>query len=475
MKNQTANNKRRAAALLAALAALLALTVLMSSCTVNINEGQGKSAYDIAVENGFEGSESEWLESLKGEDGADGKDGMDGKDGKDGVDGADGADGKDGSDGDDFTTAGDTYHTTIEVEGGEDISTAASLALRSTVSISSEHTAQISSGGMWWGQQQTQDYTYTSLGSGVIYKLSGGDAFIITNYHVVYSADSVTEDGISDNINVYLYGMSAADYAIPATYVGGSMYYDIAVLRVEDSDILKNSYATAVTPGNADALVAGQRAIAVGNPEGGGLSVTSGIISVVSEYLTMTAADDVSEVTYRTIRVDTPINSGNSGGGLYNAAGELIGIVNAKLVSSSVENIGFAIPISIARGVADNIIDNCYGTENRAVLRAMLGIQLEERDVTMTYDEETGAVGIATTVTVAAVTEGSIAQGLFLEGDILRSVTIRDVTTEANRSYHVIDAMLYARAGDTVSLVVERDGERRTIEIEITQDCITEY
>ncbi len=454
---------------------LLVAVAMLSGCTINIHENEGKSAYEIAVENGFEGSESQWLDSLRGEDGKDGKDGKDGADGANGQDGKDGKDGADGEDADAPLGEGDVYQTYIELQGEEDVSTAASLALRSTVSVSVEHTTRISSGGIWWGQQQDQEYTYTSLGSGVIYQRDGGDAFIITNYHVVYSADSLAENGISDRIQVYLYGMTGSAQAIPATYVGGSMYYDIAVLRVEDSEILRDSCAIAVTLGNSDTLQPGQRAIAVGNPEGGGLSVTSGIISVASENLTMTAADDVTSVTYRTIRVDTPINSGNSGGGLYDAEGKLIGVVNAKLVSSSVENIGFAIPLSIVRGVTENIIDHCYGKENQNVMRAMVGVQLQEKDVRMVYDEQSGLLSLAATVTIAGVTEGSAAEGLFMTGDVLREMTIGENSVQVSRNHHLVDAMLYAREGDVVSFLIERNGERRTVKVEITADCITPY
>lgn len=469
MKTKLHTYKRgKAGARLAALLAFAMLTTsALSGCTINVQNDSGKSAYDIAVENGFEGTQSEWLESLKGQDGADGKDGKDGTDGEDGLNGQDGKDST-------SAVGGDTYQTYIQLDGGEDVSAAASMALRSTVSISAAHTTRVTVGG-FWGQQQTQEYSYSSLGSGVIYRLDGGNAFIITNYHVVYSSDSLAENGISENIQVFLYGMTDSAQSISATYVGGSMYYDIAVLYVENSDILKNSCATAVTMGDSNALLAGQRAIAVGNPEGGGLSVTSGIISVVSEYLSMTAADDKTTVTYRTIRVDTPINSGNSGGGLYNAKGELIGIVNAKLVSSDVDNIGFAIPAAIAQGVADNIIDHCYGKENQSVMRALLGVTLEVTQSHMVYDEQSGGLTLEGTVSVAQVNEGSLAEGMLMEGDVILSVRVGDRVTKVSQSYHAIDAMLYAREGDTVEWEITRNGEKRTLQFPITADCMTAY
>jgi serine protease Do len=203
--------------------------------------------------------------------------------------------------------------------------------------------------------------------------------------------------------------------------------------------------------------------------------VTSGIISVVSEYLTMTAADEATKVTYRTIRVDTPINSGNSGGGLYDAKGELIGIVNAKLVSSSVENIGFAIPLEIVQGVAENIIDHCFGKEQRSVMRALLGVTLKTAWVDMAYDEESGRVMLIETVKVEEIEQDSLADGLLMTGDVLRAITVGERTVAVSKRHHLIDAMLYARVGDTVTLEIERDGEKRLVRFDITEACMTAY
>ena len=150
-----------------------------------------------------------------GKDGKDGVDGIDGKDGKDGIDGENGKDGINGSDGADGSTI---------ITGGEpSLSSAIAKGLRSSVSIVCKFTQ---SGG-WFGSSSTS----ASAGSGVIYKInkSEGDAFIITNYHVVYYSGSNTANGISDDITVYLYGSETAGGAINATYVGGSLNYDIAI------------------------------------------------------------------------------------------------------------------------------------------------------------------------------------------------------------------------------------------------------
>ena len=469
---------------IACLLLALVLTLPMAACGALAGE-DGLSAYEIAQKHGFTGSEEEWLESLKGadgqdgEDGKDGKDGVDGQDGKDGIDGVDGVDGEDGKDGKDGVDSEEpdrVYHTVIEVEGGEDVSLAASRAIRSTVSVHAEFTATMTVGGWWGQQQQTQDYTYSSAGSGVIYRLEeDGSAFVITNYHVVYDADSKGENGISHKITLYLCGMEGEQYAIPATYVGGSMNYDLAVLHVDQSDILKNSCATAVTVADSDLVRPGETAIAVGNPEGGGIAVTAGIISVASEYLNMTGADNQTPVSFRVIRVDTPVNPGNSGGGLFNAEGELIGIVNAKITASDVENIGFALPTAQARAAVDNIIDHCYGKDCTSVIRPIIGVTVYSAESSLLYDEETGMVSVSQVIRIKAVEEDTLATGLLLEEDRLISITVDGKTKQITAQHHVIDAMLDAREGDTVSLVIERDGKRRTVQMYISEKCLTEY
>lgn len=317
----------------------------------------------------------------------------------------------------------------------------------------------------------------TSAGSGVIYQLDKekGDAYLITNYHVVYNSSASTQNKISDDISVYLYGMEYEQYAIPATYVGGSMNYDIALLKISGSEILKASNARAVTVADYGALSVGQSAVAIGNPEAQGISVTRGIVSVDSESLPMTALDGSSQITYRAIRVDTAVNSGNSGGGLFNLEGELIGIVNAKIIDDGIEGIAYAIPVSIAIGVAQNIIDHSTNEAyTDGVWKYLLGVGVVSISARTELTEE-GAVVIREDVMVDTVTEGSLTDGVLQTGDVIKSLAIRGVTYEATRSFVIVDAMLNARVGDTVSVTVERDGETLTENFTITEDDVTVY
>lgn len=370
-------------------------------------------------------------------------------------------------DGDNAGNSGSTttvIQNNVVINGGSgDVSHAAALGLQSIVSVESIF-----------------NQVGTSYGSGVIYQLDPdtGSAFIITNYHVVYSIYAKTANKICNQANLYLFGMEYTDYAIPATYVGGSANYDIAVLYVESSDILKegakNGTVRAASLANSDDLAPGQTAIAIGNPEAYGISVTTGIISVASESLTMQSVT-YNQVTLRVIRIDSAVNHGNSGGGLFNAEGELIGIVNAKIISDDVENIGYAIPSNVARAIADNIIDYCHQKSCESVMRAILGVTVIVSDVSTAYNEQTGLIDITEEITVYDVTAGSLAYNVFQKDDIITRVTVGDKTTEVTRQYHLIDAMLDARVGELISTTVIRNGVEMTLEIIITQDCLTAY
>ena len=367
--------------------------------------------------------------------------------------------------------AGNSTNYTINTGDGG-IAHAASRGIASAVSVSAKF--KINAYGGFFGNTTT---TGESRGSGVIYKLdkNTGSAFIITNYHVVYNSYSKTANGISDNINVFVYGSEADAYAIPAKFIGGSMYYDIAVLYVDSSELLKRGSVSAVTVCPIKDASVGETAIAVGNPEGAGISTTLGVVSVDSEQILMNFLGGSGTVSVRVMRVDTAINSGNSGGGLYNSRGELIGIVNAKISDTSVENIGYAIPASIAIPVAENIIDNCHEKENERLLRPMLGITLGSTNAGSIISEETGLITKIESVVISQVSYGALAGDKLAVGDIVTSIKIGDEEMAITRTYHVIDMMLHARLGDTVDINILRAGEAKTVTIEITQDALTEY
>ncbi len=369
-------------------------------------------------------------------------------------------------DGDPFQISGTNSGggTTINVQGGPnydiDISPnsstnmiAASKALLSSVSI----------------------ITSTSAGSGVIYKLDKekGDAYIITNYHVVYD----NNNSINSEINAYLYGMEASEYAIKATYVGGSMNYDIAVLKVTGSTILMQSNAAAVKVANSNDVAILDTAIAIGNPEGNGISATVGCINVDSENISVgfQVYNRVQYVNLRVMRTDAAVNSGNSGGGLFNDNGELIGIVNAKDADSSTDNIGYAIPSNVAKAIAENILYYCDGATKLNVYRCMLGVEVGIKGLYTEYDTETGKIYKKETVMLTKVEASGAVNGILKAGDVINSITIDGVKHEVSRTYHIIDSMLYARVGSSVVINVTRDGTATDITIPIVEKMLTAY
>ena len=364
---------------------------------------------------------------------------------------------------------GDNYDITITPQTGNDI-LAASKALLSSVSVFCTFEAEKT----YFGKPTGQTTTYTSAGSGVIYKLdkNKGCAYIITNYHVVYDADCNSENHISRDIDVYLYGQQLASYAIKATYIGGSMEYDLAVLRVEGSLVLMESNAMPVDIADSSEVSVLETAIAVGNPEGSGISATVGHVNVESEYINMLGADEATPVEIRVIRVDTAVNSGNSGGGLFNAKGEMIGIVNAKMADSEVDNIGYAIPSNVVRAIADNVIYYCDGTEKESVYRCLMGITVTASKSTTSYDTETGKIHIIEEVMISEMTSTAGANGYLAVNDIINSITVDGRKHEVTRIYNVVDAMLDARVGSTVVVNVTRGTETLDVTIPITESML---
>ena len=364
-------------------------------------------------------------------------------------------------------TGGDNYDITINP--GADVNTlSANKALLSAVSIYCTFDKKA------YGNT-TQ---YSSAGSGVIYELEKekGNAFIITNYHVVYSASATTANRISNDIKVFLYGQEGAlQYAIPATYVGGSMQYDIAVLKIQNSTTLMESNARAADFANSDEIAILDTAIAIGNPEGNGISATLGHVNVDSEYISMVGPDERTEVSLRVIRTDAAVNHGNSGGGLFNTNGELIGIVNAKITSSSIDGIGYAIPSNVAKNITENILYYCDGTSRESVFRCILGITVESTEFKTEYDKNTGKLKKLETVRINTVDATSALKDKFKVGDVLLSVSIGDETQEITRRHHVIDALLNARPDSKLVFKILRGGVEMTVEHTVTTDMLVEY
>ena len=415
-----------------------------SACTLDMS---GKTAYDIAVEQGFEGTESEWLQSLKGSDGKNGED-LDIND----VYQAAVENGYEG----DFLTFLKEYFS-LEVNENNDTETIAHNVM-SVVRICCGFRGKSS----------------VSQGSGVVLSLDKekGDMYVITNYHVVTDFESMEKGGVSSAIYLYPYGglisydtaTMTDEYGIKATFVGGAADYDIAILKVENSAKVQLSNLEVAQLGDSENLSIGEKVFVVGNAEGDGISVTNGVLSVESEYITMTALDNTNrDVDYRVMRTSAAVNHGNSGGAMFDLNGKLIGIVNAKSVEEDVENMGYALPINYAIKTMNNILAN-----GGVVKRAMFGVMVQTVESTAEINEAGRVVITEKCVIAEAATYGSAAYGKLRVGDVLKSVTLNGETHAVTRRHQVGDLLLDVRLGDSVFLKVERENE--TVDVEIKFD-----
>lgn len=404
----------------------------------------------------YSNGETENLGVVVGTDGKDGTNGIDGVDGKDGKDGVNGTDGKDGA----LIVQGSDQST-------DSLAHVVANVIQSTVLIQSEYI-----------NASTGLPSYSS-GSGVIYSCnkSVGEALIVTNYHVVFNENATSDNKISESIKVFLYGSVVSDMGIEASFVGGSVQYDLAVLKISDSDIIKNSEISAVNIKDSKLVHAGDTAFAIGNPKADGFSVTSGIVSVDSENIDITISEEIGEIAMRVMRIDTAVNSGNSGGGLFDKNGYLIGIVNAKSVESNVENIGYAIPSSTMVAIVENIIDYCLDTDCETLQKVLLGINVQILNPYSKYNTETGYVDLYEESTIVGIPDPftSVAYGRLMVGDKIKKIAIsgsKDMSSEIIRQYYLLDILLYARIGDTLTITVERNGIEIDVEIIVTESCI---
>lgn len=307
-----------------------------------------------------------------------------------------------------------------------------------------------------------------SAGSGVILSRdeATGDLDILTNYHVVYSE---TARKICSTIEVYLYGGEISTCKLTGSYEGGSAAEDIAVIHVDGSgtltteegetrsfrEIVLESAAQAAVIGDSDSLLVGDRVYAVGNAEAWGISAVEGVVSVDAEYVTMDAIDGSGEVDMLELRTDAVVNHGNSGGGLFNAAGELVGIVNARSEADGVEGVGYAIPINHAIAVAGNIVYN-GGT----LKQARLGITVATEESHSAFDPLSGRTFISEKVVTKSVTRGGAAYEAGMDvGDTIISLTLGEKTVQATRRFMISNVLLSVRMGDMLVVTVSRGGE----------------
>jgi len=325
----------------------------------------------------------------------------------------------------------------------------------------------------------TEDGSKVYAGSGVIYQMDADYTYIITNYHVAHNGAGV-QNAVATKIMAYQYGEKEVvgkdenqnfiydDSAIECEYVGGSDRYDIAVVRASTTKIKENNpNAKPIEIANNYELA--ETVIAIGNPSGDGLSVTEGIVSVVSEKIQMYYDNSSDYKSIRVMRIDAAVNGGNSGGGIYNINGELIAILNAKIISSNIENIAYAIPFDNAINVAESIIYNFKTYNSHFPTQAKFKITYTETNFHSVYDEETDTITLYNDIVIYEdPTENGLGDRIgFKKDDIIKSATVKRGSTETtytfNRSYELTDLCLLLRENDTICFNVIRNGQNITI------------
>lgn len=275
--------------------------------------------------------------------------------------------------------------------------------------------------------QQTES---ASSGSGFIYT---ADGYIVTNQHVVAKASS---------INVTLYNGDT----YPATLVGSDSDYDVAVLKINAKDL------PAVTLGNSTDVNVGDNVMAIGNPLGElTFSMSSGIVSCVNRAI------NVEGTPFNMIQVDASINPGNSGGPLMNLYGEVVGIVSAKYSSyadTTVEGLGFAIPINDVQSIISDIMENGSVTD-KAYMAITAGTMTQQMAAQYKINATEG-------VFVYSVEDGGAGDKAGLKlGDVITKLNDTQITSMEDLSA----AKKGFKAGDTVTLTVLRDGQEITTQL----------
>lgn len=282
-------------------------------------------------------------------------------------------------------------------------------------------TESASSGNSIFGQ-----YVSQGAGSGVIISKDG---YIVTNNHVVSGATSLkvtTTDGTEYDASV----------------VGKDSQTDLAVIKVDANNL------QAATLGDSDILQVGDPAIAIGNPLGElGGTVTTGIISATDRQIT------IDDETMTLLQTDAAINPGNSGGGLFNADGNLIGIVNAKESSTGIEGLGFAIPITPAQDIITELMQNGSVTSRPALNVSLYDYTSNNQGQYSKYEDGCYIVQI--------VKNGAADKAGLKQNDRILSFDSEQIQSTSD----VKNVLKKHKIGDTVKMVVERDSKKITVEI----------
>lgn len=292
----------------------------------------------------------------------------------------------------------------------------------------------------------------TGAGSGVIYKKDGNKAYVVTNYHVVEGASSLSVT-LSDGT------------ALEAKVLGEDPTYDLAVLSIDAAKVTQVAKI-----GDSDTLRAGETVLAIGNPLGiFANSVTRGVISAQERTVPVdTNKDGQQDFNTEVIQTDAAINPGNSGGALINTSGQLIGINSMKIAEASVEGVGFAIPINEALPIMRDL------EQNGEVVRPQLGIQIRDvQEFPSGYREDRLKLPSDVTkgIVVVGLTNNSGAEKAGMKAN---DVIVEIDGTKIN-SFADLKSVLYrdAKVGQTVKVTFYRNGDKQSLDVKLSAQAAT--
>lgn len=284
-----------------------------------------------------------------------------------------------------------------------------------------------------------------STGSAFVYKTDDKYGYLLTNYHVVSGADSVTVTMMDDT-------------EAEAEVLGGDEYLDLAVLRVDKSNV-----SMVANIGNSEDMKLGDTVFTVGTPMGEEYrgTVTSGILSGKDRMVSVSVSNTSSnDWVMRVLQFDASINPGNSGGPLVNANGEVIGICSLKLVDDEIEGMGFAIPIEYAMNHIESL------EKGEEIKWPVLGVSMvNASDRTGLYRNQINIDrNITEGVVVVQAERGSGAADAGLTtGDVITKIDGKEVKDSAYLRYELYQH----QAGDTIKITYIRDGKENTVDVKL--------
>lgn len=334
-----------------------------------------------------------------------------------------------------FAARGNNTGLTINKSDGQGtsyVSTGASLSTKEIVDKAADTVVEITTEAVVTGTF-SQQYIQQGAGSGVVIS---SDGYIITNYHVIEDASQIT---------VTLRDQTAyTNVKVVGVYEDG----DLALLKVSPKGELK-----AATLGNSDKLKVGDYAVAIGNPLGQlGGTVTDGIISALDRKVT------IDNESMNLLQTNAEISPGNSGGGLFDGNGELIGIVNAKNASETAEGLGFAIPIN-------DVVDVLSDLKEYGYVKGQIDLGMSLSDISSTAQAWMYGTN-QTGVYVTSVNNGSnAAKAGFNAGDIITEVNGKKVESTAELN-EIIDKL---KVGDEVAFKVYRGRQSGTLKMTLEE------